>query len=108
MLLHDFTYPWMVNGVLVAELEVRVAYSFTPGSRAYFDNAYGNYLPGDDAEIEVECAWLLEVGAGHRNPKAVPVPSDLEASILDYAAIHCQGGMTDNALEDAYDRQGDY
>ncbi len=107
MLLHDFTFPWMVNGVLVAELEARVAYIYSPATRAYFDNAYGNYLPGDDAEIEVECAWLLEIGAGNRNPKQVPAPSEMEAAILEYARVHCQGGMTDNAQEDAWERQCD-
>lgn len=107
MLLHDFTYPWMVNGVLVAELEVRVAYSYSPATRAYFDRGYGNWLPGDDAEIEVECAWLLEVGSGNRNPKQVPVPDNMEADILEYAHVHCQEGMTSNAIEDAYDRQCD-
>ncbi len=104
MLLYDFTFPWMVNGVLVAELEVRIAYGYTPPTRAYFDNAYGNYLPGDDAEIDVECAWLLEIGTS-RNQKCVPVPYDLEAAIIEFAQANCQDGMTDNAQEDAWASQ---
>lgn len=102
MAVYDFTFPWMHNGILAAEIEVRVGFDYSPSTPAYFDRSFGNYLPGDDAELEVTDVWILGEG---RNPQKVEAPEWLADLVAAYAVEHKQAEMIDNACEDAWERQ---
>jgi hypothetical protein len=101
----DITYSWEINGACVAELEARVYYDYSPGTSDYFDRAYGNWLPGDPPEIEVENVELIELGFNIKKPRLVPCPDFLADLIADYAVTKCGDAMVENANEAAYDRQ---
>ena len=99
----DIDFPWMVRGICVAELTARVHFTFTPGTKDYFCKSFGNWLPGDDPEVEIERIDLHECGG----PEAslVPCPEFMLDYIENYALEKFMGHMIENGLQDAYDRQ---
>lgn len=103
----EITFPWLVNGLCVAELEARVTFDFTPGTKDYFCKSFGNWLPGDDPLVEIERIELIEIGVPE--PSLVPCPEFLVEDIAKYAEEHHMAAMIENGMEDAYDRQqGDW
>ena len=105
MCIIDIEYDWEIEGACVAEFLARVHFTYTPGSDAYFDKAFGNYLPGDDPEIEVENVELIEQGWNIKRPKVVPCPDFLADLIAAYVVEKHAPAMIDTAMEDAYYRQ---
>ena len=74
------TYPWRVNGVLVAELDALVEFSYSPGAKATWTN------PADPPEVEVVYACLL----GVEKPYAeVAAPAWLLRDLESYATTEC-------------------
>ncbi len=47
-----------------------------PGSRDYFDRSFGNWLPGDPAEVEILEARPLEDGADVEGALADPTKAE--------------------------------
>jgi len=101
----DITYSWEINGACVAELEARVYYDYSPGTSDYFCKSFGNWLPGDPPEIEVENVELIELGFNVKQPRLVPCPDFLADLIAEYAVQKCGDAMVENANEAAYERQ---
>jgi hypothetical protein len=99
----EITYEWTIDGACVAEVEARVTYDYSPGSNPYYDRTYGNWMPGDPPEIEIENVELIELGA--KKPRLAPCPDFLADLIADYALTNCSRQMVENGDEDAYDRQ---
>jgi hypothetical protein len=97
----EITFPWEINGACVAELEVRVTYDFTPGSDDYFCKSFGNWLPGDDPEVEIEDVELI----GSPKGMTVPCPDFLLRQVEDYALEHYMPQMIENGMEYLYERQ---
>jgi hypothetical protein len=99
----EITYEWTIDGACVAEVEARVTYDYSPGSKDYFCQSFGNWLPGDPPEVEIEKVELIEIGS--KKPRLVPCHDFLADLISDYAMTNCMSQMAENGLEDAYDRQ---
>jgi hypothetical protein len=98
----EITFPWEINGACVAELEARVTYDYSPGTKDYFCASFGNWLPGDPEEVELEKVELIEVGM--KRPRLIPCPDWLEDLISDYAMTNCMEVMAENGREYLYER----
>ena len=102
----EITAEWQIDGACVAEVEARITYSYSAGCSDYFCKSFGNWLPGDPPEIEIEGVQLIELGA--KKPRLVPCPDALADQIAEYAMVNCMRQMIDNAEEDAWSRQCEY
>lgn len=107
MAIYDFTFPWEIDGICVAEFDVRVEFDYSPPSPAYYDRSYGNWFPGDDADLEITDVWLLEIGTRGKPPRMVEASGLMAEQIIDYAHRNFSAAMIDNANEDAWARQCD-
>lgn len=103
---YDFTYEWKPEGVCVAEFEVAVEFDYSPATPAYFDKSYGNWLPGDDAEIEITEVFLLELA--NKKPRKVVAPDWLADLVTEYAYTSLSSELADQAAEDAAWRREEY
>jgi hypothetical protein len=104
MLIIEIDFPWMMDGHHIADLEARISYDYSPGSKDYFCQSFGNWLPGDPPEIEVEDVELIGIDA-NRKTVYVPCPEYLWKAISDYAVLNHATTMADNYREAAYERQ---
>ena len=94
----------VIDGVVVApeiELEGEADYRYSPGSSAYFDRSFGNWLPGDDPEVEITDIRLFgkAVGAAKDAPM---VTVELQAGplfdrISEYLTDNCVSDLCDEA-----------
>lgn len=68
------------------ELEAVVLFNYSPGCSDYFSKAWGNWIPGDPAEVEP-----LKIAHAHIDGKPVDLPpwlADLIIENLDEDALH--------------------
>ena len=83
------------------ELDVEVETRVTPGTRDYFDRSFGNWLPGDPADVEVDSVTICGV--------SVPfdaLPKDAQERIVE-AVMDAAEDEARCAEADAADRAYD-
>ena len=82
------------------ELDVEVECSVTPGSRAYFDRGWGNWLPGDPPEVEILRVLVNGVDVG------TAALGDDQIAAIEEAALE-DAGEPDDDHDAAYERSRD-
>jgi hypothetical protein len=78
------------------ELDLEVETRVTPGTRDYFDRGYGQYLPGDPAEVEILRVLVngVDVGADALSKDDV---QSIEEQALEEASDAAEGDALDAA-----------
>lgn len=67
-------------GILTLEVE----YHYSKGTKDYFDQAYGNWLPGDPAEVEIKEVYLER---SNERIDIMPILTDAQLSDIMEACL---------------------
>lgn len=107
MATYEFTYPLVIGGLIVADIDGRCTFSHTPGRPAQLYGPAEDCYPAEDPEVEIEGIELY----GHRDgrhstsPEYRPLdPTDpLHKSILEWLLDKHYDDMCERAEDhDAY------